>query len=348
MENELAILKQLFEQLGFELDEYQPHVGGERKVFAIGKFVLFGHSVQHNVRVVLKAACDVASKSEIARERICRTALENIQFAYGTFSSPEEILFSEKAGYTIQVTRFIEQDMPFLERPTSEQFRFALKGLKAMEAAHAATYEHLRSVKGIFPTMNTDEYISAFSKYIDVASKSSETRKDLLANLGKQLAQKRDDIERYCGFLTHFDFMPQNIRISGDTMFLLDHSSLRFGNKHESWARMINFMELYNPELARALEKYIQDNRAPEENESLRLMRLYRLGELLAHHARIETESNDTALQELSKKRVWFWSHVATAVQANSEISKEIIAEYKAARDSLRSLEEKERQIGLH
>lgn len=338
----------ILKELDFSLDEKQPHLGGERRVFAAHKLVLFGRRNSDGIRVVVKVSREAEGIKEIERERVCRAALDGISFAYGTFSSPEELLFSKKDGYAIQVTRFIDQDISFLERSTPEQFGFALKGLKAMEAAHAATYGHLRSIRGIFPTMNAGNYIKTFRDYVkEISSEFTETQR-ALSSAANHLSDNYEDIERYCGFLTHFDFLPQNIRIAGDTMYLLDHSSLRFGNKHESWARMINFMELYNTGLARALEKYVRDNRSSEEVESLHLMRLFRLGELLAHHARVGADALDDNLRELSRKRVSFWSRVLQSVFDNTTVPDNVISEYKTARDSLRSPEEKERQIGLH
>jgi hypothetical protein len=337
----------ILEKLGFSLEEKQPHLGGERRVFAAHKSVLFGRRKSDNMRVIIKISHHTEGILEIERERICRAALDTIRFAYGTFSSPEEILFTKKDDYAVQITRFIEQDKSFLERSTPEQFHFALKGLKAMEAAHATTYGHIRAIRGIFKTMNADDYIRTFDTLGQrVSQKFSETRQTL-AKAFDEIAAHRDDVERYCGFLTHFDFTPQNIRISGETMYLLDHSSLRFGSKHESWARFINFMVLYNPELESALVRYMRDNRAEEEVASLRLMRIFRLGELIEHHVRV-AEASQGHLQTLSKKRVVLWHHVLESVLNDTATSDTIISEYKAARDSLRSDEEKQRQVGLH
>ena len=325
-------LQNILRTLGFSLEERQPHLRGERRVFAAGKYVLFGTRDADHVRVVIKASAVADGIKEIEQERTCRTALDTIRFAYGTFSSPEELLFTRKDGYTIQVTRFIEQNKLFLERPISEQFSFALKGLKAMEAAHATTYEHLRSVRGIFPMIDAHAYSTTFKNSAEKAWSQFPDTKGVLAEALQEMEQQHDDIERYCGFLTHFDFTPQNIRIDDNTMYLLDHASLRFGSKHESWARFINFMVLYNIELSNSLVQYMHLNRAPEEAASLRLMRVFRLGELIAHHVRVAAATKGD-LHKLSTTRVAFWNDVLTSVLDDVSVPEGLIATYKATRD---------------
>src|SRR6202000_971290 len=79
------------------------------------------------------------------------------------------------------------------------------------------------------------------------------------------LREHRVNIDRYTGFLTHTDFVPHNLRIGSGYIYLLDHTSLRFGNKYESWGRFVNYMALYHPALAAALVEYVKRNRSAEE-----------------------------------------------------------------------------------
>lgn len=162
-----------------------------------------------------------------------------------------------------------------------------------------------------------------------------------------EIKENEETLDRYGGFLTHWDFVPQNFRIRNKRLYLLDHSSIRFGNKYESWARFLNFMTLYNPELAGALVEYVRRNREPEELKSLKLMRLYRLVELIRYYAAwlMNTEEN---LYELTRARIAFWTNVLDAVLHDREVSMEAIRDYRTKRDALRSDEEKKRQIGLH
>ncbi len=156
-----------------------------------------------------------------------------------------------------------------------------------------------------------------------------------------------DTIKQYEGFLTHTDFVPHNIRIVGSDTYLLDASSLRFGNKYEGWARFINFMELYNPPLASALVQYVHDNRAPEESASLRLMRMYRLGEILAYYTRAFLNSTGD-LRALNHARILFWTNVLQSVISQTPLPEQVRTEYQTVRDQLRSPDEKLRQKDLH
>lgn len=338
---ELEIVTPLLAELGITLEAKQPHIAGERTLIGpIGggkKLVLVGHDT-HGTRVVIKVSNDPKAVEEIEHERVCRDFLERIKFASEVFNSPKELLHTKRASYTILVTEFIEQNITFLERPIEEQFALALKAFKAQEGAHATTYEHARAIQNTFGEMRAKDYLEKLSVY------AQET------DLSQALAfveKHKDTLEQYAGFLTHWDFTPHNIRIQDGRVYLLDHSSLRFGNKYEGWARFINFMELYNPPLAQALVRYVKDNRAPEEVLSLKLMRVYRLVELARYYVGW-LDRSDGDLKTLAEVRITFWKSVLNAVLADQEVSPVVVEEYKKTRDSLRSAEEKERQQGLH
>jgi hypothetical protein len=106
-------------------------------------------------------------------------------------------------------------------------------------------------------------------------------------------------------------------------------------------------MTLYNPVLEKALVDYVKNNRAPEELESLQLMRTYRLGELIWYYVRATGQSTD-ALHDLNTVRVSFWSEVLRAHLNGATIATDVRERYKKVRDLLRSDEEKKRQVGLH
>ena len=163
----------------------------------------------------------------------------------------------------------------------------------------------------------------------------------------KFVESNKQPLEQYCGFLTHWDFTPQNIRVHGGKIYLLDHSSLRFGNKYEGWARFVNFMELYNPALARALVQYVKDNRTPEESLALKVKRAYRLAELMRYYTGWLPRTTEN-LHKLAEARIAFWKNILQAVLDDKEVSPSLVEEYKKTRDSLRSEEEKQRQQGLH
>ena len=353
---QVEAIKPILEGLGFVLDERQPHMGGERFLMqavttASGKkLILLGKENHTGRRVVIKAAKDPAGARELKHERLCRKILSDIGFAYTAFESSEEILFTNADGYTISVQAFIEQDKPFMERTTEEQFAIALRSFKAQEGAHATTYGHIRRSKPTFGCRTASEYIEAFVSFKERVEKAFPEGHGLLEALsraGSFLAEHARTIEQYGDFLTHTDFVPHNFRIAGGKLYLLDHSSLRFGNKYEGWARFVNFMELYNPELAAALLAYVRGNRTPEEALSLKLMRLYRLGEILWYYTNaLERSTGD--LKELNRARVDWWAHVLQSVLRDEQPAVKVRQAYMQLRDRLRSPDENERQKGLH
>ena len=353
---ELAAITPLLEKLGFLLEPIQPHLGGERYLMQAvtttsgRKLILLGRRASDGARVVIKVTRDMNGARELIHERTYRAALQKINFAYHIFFSPEELLFTTQDGYTISVQEFIEQERQFLERPLEKQFSLILRAFKAQEGAHATTYAHKRFVTKTFGSMDASGYLASyqtFQKQTSIHPLTSEHVRVMLHSGGDMLGKNHETIERYSGFLTHTDFVPHNFRIAGGKIYLLDHSSLRFGNKYEGWARFLNFMTLYNRPLEKALLFYVRNNRTEEEMLSLKLMRIYRLGELIWYHTdKLEKTSGD--LHTLTKKRVEFWTSVLEALLHNTLVSEEIVREYKKIRDALRSPEERKRQKGLH
>lgn len=345
-ERELSRLSPVLKGLGYALEAEQPHIRGERALTGSGarKLVLLGTD-NTGRRAVIKASSERAGKEEMARERRSREVLERIGFAYQTFLSPKELFWGSRGGMAVLITEFIEQDRPFLERPVEEQFAFALAAFKAQESAHATTSSHLSFVRNFFGEMGGEGYVRQASAYArDIAG---EAPQGPVARAVALLKDHRHTLDQYGGFLTHWDFTPQNFRIRNGEMYLLDHYSIRFGNKYEGWARFINFMELYNPPLARALLRYVRDNRTPEESLSLKLMRLYRLLELIRYYVLWlpKTEGN---LNDLARARIAFWSGALSCVLEDKEVPPESVSAYIRTRDRLRSEDEKRRQVGLH
>jgi len=339
---ELTKVAPMLAGMGYTLEALQPHIAGERALTGpIGgghKLLLLGHDTA-GTRVVIKISRDPRAVAEMRHERVCRDLLESIKFASEVFNTPKEILFEKHGGYTVLVTEFVAQDMAFLERSLQEQFSLALAAFKAQEGAHATTYEHARAIVDTFGEMRSADYLLKLREY----ARETQGLDTAVAFVEKNT----ETLEQYCGFLTHWDFTPQNIRVLQGKIYLLDHSSLRFGNKYEGWARFINFMELYNPPLAHALVQYVKDNRTPEESVALKVMRVYRLAELMRYYIGWLPRTKDT-LHQLAQARIAFWSDVLVAVLEDSEVSPTLVEEYKKTRDSLRSEEEKQRQQGLH
>jgi tRNA A-37 threonylcarbamoyl transferase component Bud32 len=162
-----------------------------------------------------------------------------------------------------------------------------------------------------------------------------------------ELEKNQITIEQYTGFLTHADFVPHNFRINGTTPYLLDYASIHFGNKHESWARFMNFMMLYNPPLNSALTQYVQNNRSTEELASLRLMRLYKTLFLLSYYTQ-NLDLTSQNIRKLTELRLAFWGKALTTLRTETELSSNDITAYTSARDALRDAGEKTRQENLH
>lgn len=354
MDAELARTLPILKRLGYTLDADQPHTKGERFLFkavttASGKkLILLGKNATGK-RVVIKATSDPKGKEEIRDERRARAALGELSFAYHRFYSPEELAYIEEGGLTISIQAFVEHEGPFLERPLVEQFNLALKGFKVQEGAHATTYAHLRSVGKIFEIKRAGAYLSAAHTFAHniILHTADRSRDALIQQAESFVTSNAARIEQYCGFLTHVDFVPHNIRVVNGEIYLLDHSSLTFGNKYEGWARFINFMTLYNPPLANALTDYVRINRTPEESEALKIMRVYRLLEIIWNYVQNVSRSTDN-LRALSSARVDFWTAVLAATLSDTPLPDATRNNYIALRDSLRSVDEKERQIGLH
>lgn len=347
---EIEVLRPLLITGGFELDEVQVHIGGERYAFSEKKLVLVGRRLADQLRVIIKVSSDTKGISEIKHERQSRQMLAKINFAYHVFFTPQEILYQEHEGRVIFITKYIEQECQFLERPLEDQFFLSLKGLEVQEGVQVTTYEHARGVSKYFGIWTATNYLEQFAKYQEEVAQRLTAEKELLAlyvQVGVFLKNNIKIIDLYGDFLTHWDFVPHNIRIHNGDIYLLDHSSIRFGNKHESWARFINFMSMHNTELEKALLFYVQKNRPASEYLSLRAMRVYRLAEIIWHY--INTLSKvEGDLLALNNLRIKFYTQLLKAVLADQYLDKVVVTEYIAQRDVLRSEEEKVRQKNLH
>lgn len=338
------------------LDTDQPHLKGERFLqqavtTTSGKKLILLGTTALGERVVIKATRDRAGQQELVHERRCREFLGRINFAAAAFKTPPEVAWIEADGFTVSVTAFIPQPRTFLEHSLPEQFTLALSAFTAQEGTHATTSGHIAQIRRVFALRGAREYLHNMRSFTELSSllRPEDTAiETVLTEATNTLVENAVRIEQYCGFLTHTDFVPHNIRIDAhEQVYLLDHSSLTFGNKYEGWARFLNFMTLYHPTLASLLTNYVRDNRAPEESEALWLMRIYRLGEIILYYAKAH-EASDGNLRELNRARITFWQSVLAATLQKAEVPAETIAAYQALRDQLRSPEEKARQRGLH
>ncbi len=346
---ELARLQPVLRELGYELEEEQVHLGGERYLTAGRKLVLVGRRSSDGMRVIIKASSDRDGVAEIERELAYRGVLEQLNFAYHVFLSPPVLLDEQRGALRLLVTEFIEQSSTFLARPLEEQFFLALKAFEGLEGVHATTYGHRRDVRSTLGMWSSGTYLAELG-----------SRRRELGGLGgdqlvaasldvacRALEESRDVVDRYSGFLTHWDLVPHNLRVSGHGIYLLDHSALRFGCRYEGWARFINFMALYNPPLEVALVRYVAENRGPDHSRALRAMRLYRLAELALYYRRTLHEA-EGSLGQLNQLRVSFWVAVQRAIVDGQQVNPTTVGTYRAERDALRAEDERIRQAELH
>ncbi len=349
--NELDILRPVLLALGYTLAPAQKHVLGERAIIealtTVGgrKLILEGQDAL-GVPVIIKVAKEAGGQAEINHERLCRSKINELAFAYDVFSVPTERHHARHGEYLINIQNFIPQEQSFLERPLADQFQFALDAFKAQEHSRATTSRNISSITATFGLVDASWYLTTLKNFLPLHATDHATHA-LLTEVAQLIEAQVKTLEQYGGFLTHTDFVPHNFRIHDNKLYLLDFSAIRFGNKHESWARFINFMTLYNPPLADLLVQYIETNRAPEEAQSLWLMRLIRLAELITYYRKTLPKS-DGDLATLNTARIIFWSDVLRQVLARTAVPATLITNYTTLRDTLRSEDEKKRQVGLH
>lgn len=351
---ELARLAPLLAKLGYHLDDAQVHIDGERYLMAgardVGgggkKLVLTAKETGSDTRVLIKFSTDEAGRREIERERHARTIINKLDFAYHAFLTPRELFVLDRQDYTLSITEYIEQERPLLSRPLEEQFFIALHAFETQEGVHATTNVHAHAIKKAFGSVGTHEYLEEFERFCARTRENDPNNIELRHALERATAFLREhktSIDRFSGFLTHADFVPNNLRIRGRDLYLLDYASIHFGNKYESWARFINFMTHHNRSLELALANYVRHNRGEEEYLNLRLMRAYKLGYLLMYHTSA-LERAEGALRELVRARITLWTHVLISVLDDTPPSEAVVNEYLKKLHSLRSDEEKARQ----
>jgi hypothetical protein len=337
-------------RLGYSADQEQIHTSGERYLMSGRKLVLTGCRMGDNQKVIIKISSDASGTKELEHEHLCRETIKKINFAYRAVLLPKELLFAKEGKFVIVISEFIEESRPFLSHSSQDQFFLALRAFEMLEGVHATASSHTKIIGALRDARGAKEYIrtfAEFSKNIRSAAADDESLRETMLKAEEFLKNGDDTIERYSGFLTHGDFVPHNLRIVGRDVYLLDHTSLLFGNKYESVARFLNYLCIYNPELERWISEYMRKNRGEQEYLSLRLMRAYKMGFLLQFYtgSLAQTEGD---LHRLAWERISFWKSVLSAILNDEFVPIEQVLKYKNKRDSLRSAEEMRRQKELH
>src|SRR3989344_3076197 len=336
--NELPTISALLKPLGYSLDELQPYISGQRYLMAGGKLVLAGTDVKSVEKIIIKASNQTDGKKEISSEKKSRDLMRSLSFADKKILIPEEVFYGEKGGYVFLIMRFIPQDKVFVGHTVEEQFFIALSAFEAQESFHATTYEHLRTVKDIFPVLSSIEYLKDFNRLKESISQKypDESLITTLQTAEKFLKENVMTTDRYANYLTHTDFVPHNFRIAEHSLYMLDcvpnYATIHFGNKYKGRARFLNYMLIHSPELERLLAKYVRDSRGEDEYLSLRLMRVYKIAFLLDYYARsLEKTTGD--LHKLTLARLNYWREALTAVLENRPVAKEVTEKYVSMRD---------------
>ncbi len=347
--DEFKTLTTILASLGFSLDERQPYVSGERYLMAGGKLVLAGTRVSDGTQVIIKASRIESGIKEIESEKKSRDLMQTLAFANKKILIPEELYFGHIGGYVILVMRFIQQDVVFAARPLEEQFFIALNAFESQESFHATTFEHMRSIKNVFPILTSKEYLADFKRLKESTAHhySDTVLQNLLTEAEDVLQKQKDTIDRYASYLTHTDFVPHNFRLHDRAIYMLDcvpnYATVHFGNKYEGWARFLNYMALHSPALEKLLTEYLRKERGEDEYLALRLMRMYKIAFLLDFYARALAKTTGD-LHELTTARITYWQAMLRAVLDDQPLPDEVTFAYRATRDRLRSAEEKERQ----
>ena len=298
------------------------------------KRVLIGQRNSDKTRVIIKASDSLGGRNEIKSEKLIQDTLLQASFSQEKIFFPEEIYYGEKGGYLIRITNFIEQEKVFGAYPLDEQFFMLMREFEAQESFYANTFEHLNIVKNVFPVTKARDYIQRFEGF-----KIGQHKEEALSLLEKHI----DLIETRSNYLTHTDFAPSNFRVSGKKLYMIDLSSMHFGNRYEGLARFVNYCLIHNPKLGQLITDYIRDNRGDEESLCLRLMRIYKAGFLINHYETTLPKTED-ALQTLTETRLKLWQTILERLLKDEPVDQGTIDAYRLTRDTLRSKAEVMRQ----
>lgn len=344
LSGEIDRVRTLLTPLGFSLDEYQPHVSGERYLMAKDKLVLVGTRAD-NVRAIIKASRHKEGKEEILKEQRARQFLLKATFSGDSILFPDELGFAEKDEYVLWATEFIPQEKVFAAYTLEEQFFRALRIFEEQESFHATTYGHVREASKVVPFLRTENYLASFHLFCARIAEfaGNDMLRDTMAGAETLLVSHADLLDAYSGYLSHTDLVPGNMRLHGTSVYLIDLASMAFGNKYEGWARFVNWALLHSPELEDSLAAYVRANRGEQEYLCFRLMRIYKAGLLLDFYARSLPKTTGN-LRTLTEKRVFLWQAILDAFMRDEKVPAQLLAAYRAERDTLRSAEEIERQ----
>lgn len=344
---ELPIIKALLLDLGYELDEIQPNLMGEKFLMKIDKFVLSAVRIADGKKVIVKVSKDKNGIQEITADRDAMRNLKKMSFALDTIKIAEEYYFDKVSGYTVFIVEFLDQKESMMKLPLEEQFYVTLRAFDILENIYLATKEHKKEVAGKFTVLTAKDYLKKFLQYRDNINKilNDPEVDEKISTAKNMFKENMKAVERYENFFVHEDFVQQNFRFVDNILYFIDHEALQFGNLYETQARYLNFMLIYSPSLERKYMEYFKKKHEAEEDKiiSLKMMRMLKCTQLLDFYAK-SLEKTDGKDYELSKARFSFWLDVLENLMNDTELHHSILTEMITTRDRLRSPEEIERQ----
>ncbi len=332
----LKEISQIIESIGYLLEDEQPHISGERFLMSKEKYVLVAKRSTDGKKVIFKVGRSDEGKREINNEKMARDLLSSINFARKNVLLPKELYYGEMGGLVLWATEYIEQEKVFVAHTNEEQFFLILGAFEEQEAFHATTFEHLSTVRKIFPILQGQEYFKEFDGFKQTITSSTNIQglTETMDRSSTLLRAHKSTIDKHSNYLTHTDFVPHNFRVRDRQIYMLDCSPEY---------RTVHYMVIHNPELERLLSDYVRKNRGEEEYLNLRLMRIYKIGFLLDFYTK-SIEKTEGDLKELTLERINFWHQILNFILDDQEIPSNYVTEYKNKRDNLRSEEEKKRQ----
>lgn len=342
---ELKHISNILKLIGFELDKEQPHISGERYLMTRDKLVLVGTRIEDNLKVIIKVSDNKKGREEINQEKKIRDALASFTFSKKSIIFPVEIYFGQEENFLIWATKYIDQEKVFASYSIEEQFFMILKVFENQESFHATTFEHLRNIKTILPILHSKNYIEKteeFKNRIFDLEDHIKLKNSVLEAL-KLLQSHKRLIDMYCDHLTHTDLAPSNFRIQKKEIYMIDLSSIIFGNKYDGWARFLNWAIVYSPILEKTIIEYLKTNRGQEEYLALRLMRIFKATFLVDYYIKNLNKTSGN-LHLLTKKRLELWTLILENLLDDKTIPSQIVHQHMNDCDKLRSPEEKERQ----
>ncbi|MEK7154350.1 MAG: hypothetical protein AAB792_02230 [Patescibacteria group bacterium] len=331
--------------LGFKLDDYQPHINGERKLKSLSKLVLVGTDVNGR-KVIIKTSNKASEKKRILAERKIGQELKKLTKATRGLLIPEEILFTKRGGFSFFITQYIEQPKVFVAHSLKEQIKMIKRGLEDYEKLDLKTSKKILGKKSLAcPIVREENYKCELNKQIKLINSNYRDNKlKQTLEAAKDIFNKNSHlIPRFSHYLVHEDFCPHNFRVNNKKIYTLDHTAINFGNKYLARARFLNYMVIHNPTLEQKLVRDLERNSTPDEARCLQLFRIYKTVFLIMYYVKTSQKTSGKLLK-LTKLRINFWHNFLTKLIQDKTLTKAELADYIQQRDSLRSGEEKNRQ----